>query len=127
MEILEDARPYIVVLRELHNVVHACFGYDLREGWEEHINCFKAAYKNLRSKTGKPVSVTTKVHWIVDHVPDYCKKHNHGLALGSEQALESSHSKTGDFLDRRRIAGKGKPQHFDQLRSGVCEWNALRM
>ena len=51
--------PYVRVIRAMDKVNHLCFGQDLLEGWEEAIDEFSKAYRDL------DISVTPKVSDLV--------------------------------------------------------------
>merc|ERR1712055_839787 len=94
IDILQQIAPlhiqkYVHILRSLYEVILSCFGMTLEPGYENDIIRFKEIYVDLG------LSITPKVHILIEHVPDFCKKHGHSLGMYSEQALESSHY---DFL-----------------------------
>ena len=82
-------QKYVDVLRCLYQVVTSCFGMTLEPDYESVIMKFKEIYVDLG------LSITPKVHILIEHVPDFCKKHGRSLGWYSEQALESCHY---DFL-----------------------------
>ena len=51
--------PYVRVIRAMDKANHLCFGQDLLEGWEEAIDEFSQAYRDL------DISVTPKVSDLV--------------------------------------------------------------
>ena len=80
---------YVHALRCLHRVVDSCFGMTLDPEYEAHIAQFAEIYLDLG------ISVTPKVHILIKHVPEFCKKHGRSLGWYTEQASESVHY---DFL-----------------------------
>ena len=59
------------------------------------------------------ISITTKVHILTEHVPDFCKKHGYSLGWYSEQALESCHY---DFL-RNCWENRATREHYYDIQS----------
>ena len=78
-------QKYVHALRSLYNVVVSCFGMVLDQKYNAYINIFKDIYKDLG------ISVTPKVHILINHVPEFLKKHNRSLGWYSEQTLGSIH------------------------------------
>ena len=94
LDLLQQLAPshiqkYVHIHRCLYKIVNSCFGMELDPEYEKYIKDFKELYLTLR------ISVTPKVHILIEHVPDFCKKHVRSLGWYSEQALESCHH---DFL-----------------------------
>lgn len=118
---------YVQAFRALNKVVRTSFGKKLLPGWEENIETFKEKYSKLKNWKGKPVSVTPKIHIIVEHVPQRCKLVGYGLGMDCEQASESSHAKFGAEITSQRIPGPKNPGHMEALCSSVCRWNAKRL
>ena len=71
------------------------------------------------------LSVTPKLHFLFEHVADYCEKVNRGLGITAEQAHESLHS----FFDREHEKNKVKltstPNHAKGVLRSVLEANAM--
>ena len=60
---------YVHALRCLRRVVDSCFGMTLDPEYEAHIAQFADIYLDLG------ISVTPKIHILIKHVPEFCKKH----------------------------------------------------
>ena len=73
-------QKYVAALEMFNLVRISCFGQELIPGYEKHIVNFKKAYEKLG------VPMTNKVHVLVAHVADFCKKTGKGLGFFSEQA-----------------------------------------
>ena len=78
---------YVKVLKSFEGVVNACFGNALSTDYESCIAAFKDAYE------GSEIPIAPKVHCIIHHVPQFCKKFSCGLGRHSEQASESVHAR----------------------------------
>merc|ERR1712240_295075 len=84
-----NIQKYVHCLRSLYQIVVSCFGMELDPLYHKYIKDFKEIYLDL------DISVTPKVHILIEHEPEFCKKHERSLGWYSEQALESCHY---DFL-----------------------------
>ena len=92
-----DGLQFIPTLRAFKNVVDSCFGYTLRDNWQENITIFKREYLSLN------IPVTPKVHAVLYHVPEFCLRHDRGLGIFSEQASESVHSNFKITWDKFKV------------------------
>ena len=73
-------RKYVEALGAFEKVRQSCFGQDLLPSYRADIQDFREAYEKLN------IAMTNKVHVLVDHVADFCEKHQKGLGFFSEQA-----------------------------------------
>ena len=113
-------KKYVHILRCLYDVVKSCFGMKLDVEYEKYINIFQNVYKDLG------ISTTPKVHILIEHVPEFIKKHNRSLGWYSEQALETTHY---DFKRncwekqgyKRKI---GHPDYAQNLMSAVIAYTS---
>ena len=71
---------YISALEAFEKVRISCFSQILHSNFKEDITKFAKAYDKL------DIPRTNKVHILIDHVPDFCEKHQRGLGYFSEQA-----------------------------------------
>ena len=90
----------------MDNICQSCFGLQRGKMWKEHIKEFADAWL----KSG--MSITYKVHVLVQHVPEYfdcsMEKNNNGLAWTSEQGLESCHQKVNRMWDLFKTGEENK-------------------
>ena len=80
--------PQVVkVLKDFKTIKDMCFGKEVKSDYRVAIKEFEASYKLLG------ISVTPKVHAVLDHIEDFFVRQNDGLGLGhhSEQASEAVH------------------------------------
>ena len=66
--------------------------------FEQTICDFKNSYLALG------ISVTPKVHTVFYHVPTFCRRHQVGLGIFSEQASEAVHSKFQKTWDKYKVS-----------------------
>ena len=111
---------FIPVLRAFKNVVHCCFGFVLRVGWEDEIIKFKNEYLLLE------IRITPKVHAVFFHVPEFCLRHGKGLGLFSEHASESVHSNFNLTWERFRVANIN-PRQGSLLLRAVADYNTKHL
>jgi len=115
-----SAQKYVNAFKCLNDVISSCFGMVLDTEYEHYIAQFKDVYIDLG------ISITPKVHILVEHVPDFIKKHKRSLGWYSEQAVESIHY---DFLRncwekqhyKRRL---GHPDYATNLMRAVISYSS---
>ena len=125
IDVLQQIAPlyiqkYVHIFKCLHSIVISCFGMELDSEFKKHIIEFKELYATL------DISVTPKVHILIEHVPDFILKQGRSLGWFSEQALESSHY---DFLNncwekqgyKRAI---GHPDYAKNLMAAVTAYSS---
>ena len=76
---------YVEVFQKFKNVVDDCFSNTLKPTFKTSIKEFRTSYLSLG------ISVTPKVHAIINHVEEFCTKQEKGLGIYSKQAMESVH------------------------------------
>lgn len=109
-----DVQPIVDAVRALGKVVHTCFGMELIEGWEAYITAFAQSWEELKdfyrdvdiNEDESKIMYTEKVHVLIYHVPQFCKRYNSGLGVWSEQAGESLHSKRRKHKENYANVGK---------------------
>lgn len=111
---------FVKCLDDFGSVVSACFGKRLHSDFVEKIEAFKQSYLDLN------ISVTPKVHGVFYHVIDFCTKHEKGLGLYSEQAMEAVHFEFKSFWSKYKLNSSHEkyPEHL--LRT-VREFNSLHV
>ena len=131
LEILEDivikqAGPNVArclelihVLGLLLNVIEACFGEELRRGWQTDLDNFQEAYLALEE------NVPLKLHCIFEHVAPVCLKNGRGLAIDCEQAMESLHADFKTRWKHYKVKKSGSYKWATNLLKCVTEYNAL--
>ena len=80
-----ELMKYVDTFQKFNNVVDDCFSNVLKPTFKTSIKEFERSYLMLG------ISITPKVHTVIKHVEDFCKKHGKGLGFYSEQAMESVH------------------------------------
>jgi hypothetical protein len=85
-----EAEMFVDALKAFDDVRLHTFGYSLLPNWWSSILDFQEAYSKLE------ISITTKVHIILDHLMPFLEDHKSGLGKFSEQCFESIHY---DWLD----------------------------
>ena len=105
--------PYMQVLLDFDSVIRCCFGRRLFPGTEDRIAAFKTSFLKT------DLSVTSKVHCVLNHLHEYTRRTGRGLALDSEQTHESVHA---DFNKLWRSRG-----YYARASNGLhCKKNLLK-
>ena len=126
-EVIVNGLPYIHTFRAFDRVVSTRFGNTLKEGYQETIEQFKAAYLSLG------ISVTPKVHIVFQHVSEFLdivnsggEKSSFGLGYFSEQAFEAMHSDIKGLWERVKVSS-GHPEFGERLKSFIVAYNARHL
>lgn len=112
------AAVFMAAFQTFGKVVHSCFGMELQEGWQVHVQQFCEAYMELG------ISLTPKFHIVRDHLIPFCTLKNCGLSRYSEQAFESVHADFAKFAERHHVKDKNNKLHIMRLKQSVLEYNA---
>ena len=113
-----QAIPFVELFRAFKRVIESCFGGELKEGYLDRISELRCAIQQVG------ISVTSKMHIILFHVPEWCEHFKKPLGLYSEQALESSHRKFKKFSDKY-LVGKLNPKFGEKLKRAVTKFNSM--
>ncbi len=76
-------------------VVYGCFGKTLRAGWKAAISRLRRAVCALNVRC-----LPVKFHAIFAHLPAWCRRNNCGIAVVSDQWVESIHRDFGELWNR---------------------------
>ena len=111
-----EVQQVIKVLKDFKTIKDMCFGKEVKSDYRVAIKEFEASYKLLG------ISVTPKVHAVLDHIEDFFVRQNDGLGLGhhSDQASEAVHK---DFTKLRTGAGYNK-EYSNNLFKCVVVYNS---
>ena len=107
-------------MQDFKNIVHSCFGHELRKNYTSHIAAFQKSFTDLG------VSITPKVHAVFFHIQDFCEKSGKGLGSFSEQSVESSHSDFTSFWQNFKV-DPSHPEFAEKLLQTVCQYNNLHL
>ena len=115
-----ELKKYARALNAFNKVRVAAFGEHLGSSLEADVAQFRSCYMELL------IPITPKVHIIIDHLVDFCKRHGSALGPFSEQASESVHADFSQIWQHYRVA----PNHdrfADKLLSAVVKYNSLHV
>ena len=113
----QNLHPYIKALRSFENVVQSCFGQILGPSFKEDIKDFEICYRKLG------LSITPKIHILIDHVPVFCERKQKSLGYFSEQASESVHSDFRKTWENYKVS-PNNPSFGEKLLRAVVIYNA---
>ena len=109
-------------LRCFSKVQDACFGQELKEGFENVIKQFCQVYRSLDN-----MSITPKIHIVEHHIVDFFREigdKEHGLGWYSEQGFEAIHHDMKQEWDRVKICDPDHPDFGKRLLDFVVAYNA---
>ena len=113
--------PVIETLRSFNNVVKACFSSSLDENYKEIIGQFTRDYKSLN------ISITPKVHIIMDHIVPFIEEIEQPLGIYSEQASESVHADFTKFWEKYKVKFIHNPSYNRQIYNACLAYNAKHL
>ena len=108
-------------LRSFGKVQEACFGQELKEGYEQRIKEFSQVYRSLEDKR-----ITPKVHIVEHHIIDFfreTREKEHGLGFYSEQGFEAMHHDMKQEWDRVKINDRNHSDLAKRLLDFVIAYN----
>ena len=115
-------REFALTLGALDTLVHKTFGMVLRNGWASAHAEFTAAYLKLG------ISITSKVHIIMAHLPQFIRLQGSSLGKFSEQAFESVHFDFDNkWLTTHCVVDPKNPKYSSALRQTILEYNAAHL
>ena len=120
---IHTVAKYVHIFRCLNKVIVSGFGMTLDSQFESNISEFKDVYVNLG------ISITPKVHILVNHVPYFLNKHNRPLGWYSEQALESTHYDfSKNCWEKQRFKRQlGHPDYAKNLKRAVIVYSSRNL
>ena len=124
MESDKELEPFLKVIWFTKLLDEQVNKSEYEEEVHEVIEGFSDAYGILTEKFN--VSVTNKVHVIVDHLSDYLSSNKTTLRKTTDQTIECTHSKLDQYLKERNYFRKnlnGKA-FGERLLKGILAWNS---
>ena len=110
-----SALPWLFMA--LQEAMEACFGFRLDSSYKEKVEHFATCYKNLN------LSITTKVHVLVRHVPEFIDKHQMPLGHFCEQVVEQCHAKFDKLFNSYKIKDVHHPNYLSNLFHAIMHFN----
>ena len=114
----ENLYDYYTAFTALRDVVHCCMGNELFPDYGESIAKFEAAYKKLG------ISVTPKVHLLVEHALEDISLHGRGLGIFNESTSESLHADFDSFYQRYLVKDTSSDVYLKNLQTAVVAYNS---
>ena len=121
--------PFVQCLKDFRYVKNACFGHDFEPTHEAVITKFKNSFmccQDLSESLGNKLSMTWKVHIILNHVSPFVNFHKCGLGRYAEQVGEAMHSKFKPTWARYKRKEE-HPEHNERLLSAVKDFGGRRI
>ncbi len=111
---------FLDALSKFAAVVNGCFGMTLRPYWKAAISRFRVALCALNVKR-----LPVKFHIICAHLPAWCRRNGFGLAVVSDQWVESIHHDFGRLWEQSyKIKDTTSERFANQLLHCVTAINA---
>ena len=103
-----------------------CF-WSLKVNFRFAIENFRRDFLTLHQKFG--ISITNKIHIIIDHVEDYISKSGKGLGRITDQTVEALHSALNKRLTSSNywIKDINSEKHGHKLYSGILHFNSYNV
>ena len=97
---------------------------DLDENYDDVIATFSENYTILNIKFN--VSITNKVHIVMDHLTEYLKEKQTTLKKTTDQTIECTHSKLDKFLKEHGYFRKNDDSSSfgEKICEGLRAWNS---
>ena len=111
---------YACAMLRFYDVVQACFREELQPDFLIVIQRFRKSYESLG------INITPKVHAVFEHVGEFCKRKNEGLAKYAEQASESVHHDFKTEWERFKY-DMSHSMYPERLRSCVVTYNSKHL
>ena len=123
LDVLEQLIPpehikYVDAFKAFNVVVESCFSYELAAGYAKSISDFETAWTSLG------LSVTTKVHLVVEHLEEACDFYGFGMALLNESAAESVHADFDRHYQGYKVKDINSPKYRERLLHAVKTYNS---
>ena len=109
---------YYKAFYTLNACIESRFGNELLPCFEKCIEDFEKAYMDLG------LTVTPKVHLLVEHATEDISKHGYGLAIFNESAAESIHADFDAFYQRYAVKDITSDSYINKLQSAVTAYNS---
>ena len=118
-----NLQPFVTLLKSFDEVRKSCFSAkELLPDYEEKIDLYCNAVYEVKDKFG--MSITPKLHIVMEHVKTWCKKFNAPLGKFSEQECEAVHYQFNALWTERFIVKDiYAPSYLDQLLKAVLTFN----
>ena len=92
----------------------------MRPSFKEDIKDFEICYRALG------ISITPKVHILIDHIPMFCERKQTSLGPYSEQASESVHSDFRKTWENYKVS-PNNPSFGEKLLRTIVIYNARHL
>lgn len=103
------------------DAMQACLGFTIDPLYREKVTAFEMAYKALN------ISITSKVHIMIRHVPDFIEMHKRPLGQFSEQVVESTHAKFHQLFQSYSIKDIHHTHFLDRFYRAIMHFNSYHI
>jgi len=117
----EELQPFHDCFVALQDAMEACFGFTLDSSYKEKVAHFANCYSNLN------LSVTTKVHVLIRHVPEFIDRHQKPLGHFCEQVVEQCHSKFNKLFNSYKIKDVNHTNYMRNFFNAIMHFNSYHV
>ena len=114
--------PIVECLRHLHDVNVGIFGNSLVPDWRHVLEGFRSSFMDVVRQYR--ISVTSKAHILMDHVPLYVQTTGLPLGPSSEEVVESQHHHFDVFYTRFKVCCTNSTLYGQKLLDCMLHYNA---
>ena len=102
-------------------------GRKLKDGFEEVIDRFSINFLNLNANHN--VSITPKIHIIINHVKEYCRRTKCSLGSCSDQTIEAVHQVVNNRFSSSNyyIKCTDNDNYAEKLLNGILHVNSYNI
>ena len=119
LELLPDhLYDYYTAFSTFDAVVQSCFGNELYPNYEQTITDFERAYEKLG------LSITPKIHLLVEHAIEDIESHGLGLGIFNESTAESIHADFDKHWGSYKVKKISADSYVNNLQSAVVAYNS---
>lgn len=109
---------YVLAFEALDSVVSACFGQFLDPSYPRALSDFQRCYLDLG------ISVTTKAHYMLEHVDEYIQREGVGLGWFSEQTAEAIHADLKKKWNHYKVLDTKSEVYHQNYLAATLSYNA---
>ena len=123
----DEHKSIIDGFKAIQDVNKAICGRILQNNWKEAIASFEESIMFLHGKYS--LSITPKLHIMIDHVPDYIEMTGKPLGYISDQTIENAHQLVNRRMERSNYYVKAidSDVHGENLYKGIMHVNTYNI
>ena len=113
---------FLLTLESFRDVVNSCFGFLLDPYFKDVLAKFRQNFLALNKEFG--VSITNKIHIILNHVQEFCELTDKALGEFSEQETENAHTAFDIIWTRYKVKDTSYSVYHQQYFKATMDFNS---